>query len=156
MASLRGRRRTHAPAGDLLAVSVNNGSGSKIDYYADRAIDYDVRLGGDGEAIATATVTIANHAPTRGQPRYVIGPFIDGAAPGDQIPLTTVSCHQPCELLTATRDGTDVSLGTGSENRIPWLGDYRTIPAGDDGRVVAHLARRPTSGRGTRAADATT
>ena len=50
--------------GDLLSVSVNNVSGSKVDYYADRSIDYDVQLGGDGEAISTATVTIANHAPT--------------------------------------------------------------------------------------------
>lgn len=130
------------PAGDLLAVSVNNGSGSKIDYYADRTVDYDVRLGGDGEAIATATVAIANHAPTRGQPRYVIGPFIDGAEPGDQIPFTTVSCHQPCELLTATRDGADVTLAAGSENQIPWLGDYRTIPADETG--VLSLTWRAT------------
>ena len=121
------------PTGDLLSVSVNNGSGSKVDYYADRSVDYDVRLGGDGEAIATATVTIANDAPTHGQPRYVIGPYLDGAAAGDQIPLTTVSCHAPCDLLTATRDGADVSLSAGSENGIPWLGDYRTIPAGDEG-----------------------
>ena len=122
-----------APSGDVLAVSVNNGSGSKIDYYADRSVAYDVRLGGDGEAIATATVEIANHAPTHGQPRYVIGPFVDGAEPGDQIPLTTVSCHQPCELLSATRDGADVTLAAGSENQIPWLGDYRTVPAGETG-----------------------
>ena len=130
------------PPGDLLSVSVNNGSGSKVDYYADRSIEYDVQLGGDGEAISTATVTIANHAPTRGQPRYVIGPFLDGAAAGDQIPITSVSCHQPCELLTATRDGADVSLSRGSENGIPWLADYRTIPAGTDG--VLSLTWRAT------------
>ena len=122
--------------GDLLSVSVNNGSGSKIDYYADRSVDYDVRLGGAGEAIASATVTIANDAPTKGQPRYVIGPFLDGAAAGDQIPLTTVSCHAPCDLLTATRDGTDVALATGSENGIPWLADYGTIPAGGEGTLA--------------------
>ena len=130
------------PAGDLLSISVNNGSASKIDYYADRSIDYDVRLGSDGEAIATTAVTIANHAPARGQPRYVIGPSIDGAARGDQIPLTTVSCHRPCELLTATRDGADVAVATGSENGIPWLGDYRTIPAGETG--VLSLTWRAT------------
>ena len=44
-----------------------------------------------------------------------------------------MSCHAPCDLLTATRDGADVSLSAGSENGIPWLGDYRTIPAGDEG-----------------------
>ena len=66
-----------------------------MDYYARRSVTYDVQLGGDGEAIATTTVTLHNAAPTHGQPRYVIGPFIDGAHAGDQIPLTTVSCHCP-------------------------------------------------------------
>ncbi|MEP6758531.1 MAG: DUF4012 domain-containing protein [Actinomycetota bacterium] len=123
-------------AGDLLAVTVNNGSGSKVDYYAERAVDYDVQLGGEGEALATATVTIANDAPTHGLPRYVIGPYVDGADPGDQIPVTTVSCHQPCEVLRATRDGADVAVTTGSENGVPWLQDYRTIAAHDQGQLA--------------------
>ena len=121
--------------GDLFAVTVNNGSASKVDYYADRSIAYEVQLGGEGEAIATATVSIANEAPTHGQPRYVIGPFIEGAEAGDQVPLTTVWCHQPCEVLTAMRDGEDVAVATGSENGVPWLRDYRTIGAHDQGAL---------------------
>ncbi|MDP9184531.1 MAG: DUF4012 domain-containing protein, partial [Actinomycetota bacterium] len=125
-----------APAGDLLGVTVNNGSGSKVDFYATRTVAYDVQLGGDGEAISNATVTIANGAPSRGQPRYVIGPFLDGARAGDQLPLTTVSCHAPCELLSATRDDTPVGLASGSENGVPWLRDYRTIAAGATGTLA--------------------
>lgn len=121
------------PTGDIVGVTVNNGSGSKVDFYAQRTLTYDVQLGGDGEAIAAATVTIANRAPTHGQPRYVIGPFTDGARAGDEIPLTTVSCHAPCELLTGTRDGAPIELATGSENGVPWLRDYRTIAAGRTG-----------------------
>ena len=124
------------PGGDVVAVTVNNGSASKVDYYADRTVDYDVRLGGDGEALATATVTIDNDAPTRGQPRYVIGPFIRGAEPGDQVPLTTVSCHAPCELVAATRDGADIAVTPGTENGVPWLRDYRTIGARDSGTLA--------------------
>jgi hypothetical protein len=123
------------PDGDLLDVVVNNGSGSKVDFYATRTIDYDVQLGGQGEAISRATVSIANAAPTSGQPRYVIGPFLDGAAAGDQIPLTAVSCHEPCTLLEATRDGQPVDLAAGSENGVPWLRDYRTIDAGATGTL---------------------
>jgi hypothetical protein len=95
-----------------------------------------VQLGGDGEAISNATVTIANGAPSRGQPRYVIGPFLDGAQAGDQLPLTTVSCHAPCELLSASRDGVPVGLASGSENGVPWLRDYRTIPADETGTLA--------------------
>jgi hypothetical protein len=123
------------PAGDVMGVTVNNGSGSKIDYYAARTVDYDVQLGGDAEAIGTATVTIANDAPTTGQPRYVLGPFLHGAKAGDDIPLTTVSCHAPCELQSATRDGQPIGVTTGSENGVPWLRDYRTIPAGETGTL---------------------
>ena len=124
------------PSGDIVGVTINNGSGSKVDFYAERTVTYDVQLGGDGEAIATTTVTIANRAPTDGQPSYVIGPFIDGARAGDQVPLTTVSCHAPCELLSASRDDRPIELASGSENGVPWLRDYRTIPAGESGTLA--------------------
>jgi hypothetical protein len=123
------------PDGDVLAVIVNNGSGSKIDYYADRTVTYDVQLGGDGEAVSETTVTIANRAPTSGQPRYVLGPSLHGGAAGDQVPVTTVSCHDPCALRSAVRDGRPIALATGSENGIPWLRDYRAIGAGETGSL---------------------
>ena len=119
-----------------MGVTVNNGSGSKVDYYAARTVDYDVQLGGDGEAIGTANVTIANDAPTHGEPRYVIGPYVHGAHAGDNIPLTTVWCHASCELESATSDGEQqIGLAAGSENGVPWLRDYRTIPAGHTGTL---------------------
>lgn len=121
------------PAGDVAGVTVNNGSGSKVDYYAQRDVTYDVQLGGDGEAISTLTVTIGNDAPTRGQPRYVIGPYVDGAKPGDEIPFTTVWCHSPCNVIGGDRDGEPVELATGSENGVSWLRDYHTIAAGERG-----------------------
>lgn len=117
------------PVGDIAGVTVVNGSGSKVDFYASRSVDYDIQLGGTGEAIDTATVTIANDAPTSGQPRYVLGPYVDGAHAGDQIPLTSVWCHAPCALASATRDGSPISVDTGSENGVSWLRDATTIPA---------------------------
>jgi len=125
------------PAGDVMGVTVNNASGNKVDYYATRQVNYDVQLGGTGEAIGTATVTIANDAPTSGEPRYVIGPHpnLPDAKPGDQIPITRVWCHAPCALASATRDGKGIRVATGSENGVPWLQDYRTIPAGSTGTL---------------------
>jgi hypothetical protein len=125
------------PAGDIMGVTVNNASGGKVDFYSTRQVDYDVQLGGTGEAVSAATVTIRNGAPTSGEPRYVIGPNpnVPGAKAGDQIPITTVWCHAPCTLASATRDGKSVSVATGSENGVPWLQDYRTIPAGSTGTL---------------------
>jgi hypothetical protein len=123
------------PAGDVMGVTINNGSGSKIDYYATRTVNYDVQLGGDGESIGTAAVTIANDAPKTGQPRYVIGPYLDGAHAGDEIPLTTVWCHAECALQSAARDGQPIGMTVGSENGVQWLRDYRTIGAGDSGTL---------------------
>jgi len=125
------------PDGDILGVTINNASGNKVDYYATRQVKYDVQLGGTGEAISSATVTIENDAPTSGEPRYVIGPNpnLPGARAGDQIPITTVWCHAPCTLASATRDGRSIRVATGSENGVPWLQDYRTIPAGSTGTL---------------------
>jgi uncharacterized protein DUF4012 len=122
-------------AGDIDGVIVNNGSGSKVDYYARRDVMYDVQLGGAGESITNATITIDNDAPTSGQPRYVIGPYVEGAKPGDQTPFTSVWCHAPCDLRQASKDGASVEFSGGSENGLQWLRDYRTIPAGGRGTL---------------------
>ena len=90
LAGADGGLRASEP-GDVSAVIVNSGSGSKVDYYANREVDYDVQLGGSGEAIATTEVRIRNDAPTSGVPGYVIKPLADGD-PGDNIALVTMSC----------------------------------------------------------------
>jgi len=123
-----------APAqSDVAGVTVNNASGSKIDYYAVRHVGYDVRLGADHDAVADLTAQIENGAPTSGQPKYVLGPFVQDADAGDQIPLITEWCHDPCELVGARRDGHDVTVAPGTENGVGWYRDYRTIPAGQTG-----------------------
>jgi len=132
-----------APTGDLLSVTVDNGSGGKLDYYATRRLSYDVQLGGDGEAIATTDVEIVNAAPSQGEPRYVIGPFVHGAEAGELRPFTWLWCHQPCEVQQVERDGEASSLDDGSELGVPWYREYRSIPPGQTGHL--HVVTR-TSG----------
>lgn len=117
------------PGDDLLSVVVNSRSGSKIDYYATRTVDYDVQLGGDRQAFATTTVNIHNGAPKGGLPDHVVDPFVHGR-PGDNISLTTLSCRAPCTLISATRDGKAVGMRVGSELGYTWYQDFSTIPAG--------------------------
>src|SRR6266508_6411079 len=61
--------------GDLVSVGVNSAAGSKVDFYEQRDIRYSVVLDGDGSARATLELALSNHAPTSGQPAYVIGPI---------------------------------------------------------------------------------
>lgn len=124
-----------APPGDMVAVVVNSRSGSKVDYYAHRSVDYEVRLGGDAEAIGTTTVAIQNDAPDHGLPGYVIDPLAAGGEPGDNIALVTVSCPDPCDLIQARRDGQEQSMRVGSELGYPWYQDFFTIPAGETGTL---------------------
>lgn len=115
---------------DLLAVIVNSSAGGKVDYFARRTIRHEIELL-PGERVTTATrITLENHAPTSGQPRYVIGPHIAGARAGDSIPLVALFCGPDCRLATAERDGHPVSLKTGRELGYRLFRDYFTIPAG--------------------------
>jgi HAMP domain-containing protein len=116
--------------GDLLGIHLNDATGAKIDFYATRRIDHTVRLGGKGEAIATTTLTLGNEAPTRGEPRYVVGPFAEGLSEGDNRALATLSCHEPCTMVESLADGEAVALATGSEGGVPWFRDFGTIPPG--------------------------
>jgi len=124
-----------APDGDMVAVVVNSRSGSKVDYYARRTVDYDVALGGGLEAVGTTTVAIHNEAPDHGVPGYVIDPLAEGGEPGDNIALVTVSCPDPCDLVEAQRNGEDRGMRVGSELGFPWYQDFFTIPSGETGML---------------------
>jgi hypothetical protein len=113
--------------GDIAAVIVNAGAGGKIDFYSRRTIRHDVTLVQGGGARATTAITIKNEAPSSGQPRYVIGPFVGRA--GDNIPLIAVFCGRGCRLIRAYRDRVPVKLGAGEELGLRFFRDYFTIPS---------------------------
>ena len=120
---------------DVSAVIVNSGSGVKVDFYASRQVDYEVRLADDGEAIATTEVRIKNDAPTSGLPVYVIGPVAASAESGDNVSLVRILCPANCDLLTAERNGKEQALVEGTELGITWYQDFFTIPAGTTGSL---------------------
>jgi hypothetical protein len=130
--------------GDVAGVVVNAGAGAKVDFFATRTIRYDVTLLPGGAASATTTVAIDNEAPTSGQPRYVIGPWVGNA--GDNIPLVTVLCGGSCDLVGAERDGQEVSVRSGSELDTTFFRDYFTIPSKRERELVL---RTRTSGAWT-------
>ena len=147
---LPGRRSTApAPTGafarpegtDQVAVTVNNGSANKVDYYATRTVDATIQLGGDHEAYGSMDVAIANDAPDRGAPPLRARTVRRGPGTGRPVPLISAWCADPCELLEARRDGQDTLVNADVEDGMAVLPG---LPA-DRGR----RRRAPSASAGT-------
>lgn len=119
-----------AGPGDLLAIVENSSAGTKVDYYEDRAVRYEVDLWSGGSGQATADIRLTNGAPTTGLPRYVIGPNPAHAAAGEGGQLVSVYCGTGCRLEKAVRDGTQIGVWPGSELGHPFFEDYFRTPSG--------------------------
>jgi hypothetical protein len=133
------------PAGaddDLLSVVVNSGAGSKVDFYQEREVSYAVELEDDGSATADFELTLRNHAPTSGEPRYVIGPFrlkheyfgpilrtIDA---GESVALVNVYCGIDCVPREARLGGTDIGIRGGVDLEMRYLRHYYSIRSGEE------------------------
>jgi hypothetical protein len=128
--------RLLSPEGDFLAVVVNNASGGKMDYYAERSIRYGVTLRPDGSARARAEVEFRNNAPTQGQPAYVIGPhpFLD-TRPGDSVMIVQTYCAAACSMERTAIDGRPQEPVILEELGHPLSFAALRVPSKDIGRV---------------------
>ena len=127
------------PSGDFLSVVENSAGANKVDFYQDRSVSYTVDLGGDGWAHATADVRLTNHAPTTGQPGYVIGPRAGISKVGESRQLMNVYCGTGCRLESARRDGSRIPLWSGTEVGYPFYQDYYRTPSGDTSDLALAL-----------------
>ena len=135
--------------GDLLSVVQNNASATKFDFYEDRTVGVDVRLGADGAADARVDVRLANHAPTSGLPTDMLLPDVPNPRPGENVALLDVYCGA-CSLRTASLDGKAFTPDTGTEVGQRFFRSYQRIPSGTTSDVSygVRLARA-WSGQGT-------
>jgi hypothetical protein len=128
--------RLLSPPGDFLAVVVNNASGSKVDFYAERTVRYGVTLLPDGGARGHAEVEFHNAAPADGQPAYVIGPhpFTD-ADPGDSTMIVQTYCAPGCTFEdTGGAGNTDVPVVV-QELGHPLAFAGLRVPSGETARL---------------------
>ena len=126
--------------GDLVSVVVNSAAGSKVDFYEQRDIRYSVVLDGDGSARATLELALSNHAPTSGQPAYVIGPIpasgrvgpiLKRLEPGESVALVNVYCGPDCLPGEARLDGAPTTVGSAVDLGMRYVQDYYAIPSGE-------------------------
>jgi hypothetical protein len=80
-AGLSGRPgRVHANR--TIHVAVQNGSGSKMDWFVDPKVDVNVSVTPDGTAVVRTKVTMPNTAPVPTPPSEQFGPYLPGDPPG--------------------------------------------------------------------------
>jgi hypothetical protein len=119
------------PSGDFLALSLNNASATKIDYYLEQAIRYDVDLGPEGTGVADAQVRLTNGAPLGGQPSYVIGPHPRTTLVRGQSSLYVSIYSASTGLLESfRRDGHIETVGSQTELGYPVYPTTAEILAG--------------------------
>jgi hypothetical protein len=127
-----------AAPNDSFGATMQNGAGSKIDYFLHRTIRYVAHVDGrTGHVDARATLTLKNDAPRDGEPPYVIGnPF--HVRPGTN--RTILSIYSPYALKGATLDGKPLRLQAQTElGRNVWMAII-DIPQGGTSTVIVDLA----------------
>jgi hypothetical protein len=128
------------PSGDFLSVVQNNGGGQKIDYYAERRIEYRVALGNDGSARADLEVRLHNDAPDSGLPPYVIGPIPEVSAIGENAAIFSAYCPSDCSLEGARLNGRPGDLRSGTELGYRYYQGQIRVPSGESGTFATRFA----------------
>src|SRR4051812_36451876 len=134
------------------ALVVNNGAGSKLDYYLDRSVIYQPGDCSGGRRSTTVTVTLHNQAPTRGLPPYVVVRSdhpIWPPPPGTNRELATVYATDGSRLVHATLDGQDVTdqVLTAREQGHPMFSVDAEIPPQKSITWVLSLSEPQSAGR---------
>jgi len=130
-------RFADAPGGDHLDVRVSNAGGNKIDTFLSRSIDYAVDVDpATGTYAAVATIHLRNDAPAIWLPDYVIGNLFF-EPPGTSRMYAAV--YTPGTLVSASRDGMPLALGSQEELGGHAYGALLSIPSGTTTTIELHL-----------------
>ena len=94
----------------MFAITVNNLTSNRLDYYVRRTVAYDVTLLPGGRGRATATITFQNDSPRDPRDPALTALLQPHAGPedlalGETYELATVTCGANCRLAGASMDG---------------------------------------------------
>ncbi|MFF0065237.1 DUF4012 domain-containing protein [Streptomyces sp. NPDC005279] len=125
---------------------VNNGAGTKLDFYLDRTLEwYPGRCTAEGREV-TVKAVLANHAPPSGLPTYVTTRMDKpsyATHAGDNRLLVSYYATAGASLNRATIDGKTAFMSPGVERGHPVYTFDVELPAGSSRTVVLHLLEPP-------------
>lgn len=117
-----------------VAVTLNNDSQSKLDYYLHADVDY-ARTGCGATHSVTMTVRLTNGAPASGLPPYVVG---QSRPAGTEVLLVGAYASQGAHFGEVTVNGAPPFLRDGKDNGHAAYLVYATIHPGQTSVVVFH------------------
>jgi hypothetical protein len=139
---------TTAPFASL---SVDNASGSKLDYYLDRSLTYTAGSCSSDRRDSTITVRLLNAAPRQGLPEYVRLRTETNINNVEAVPrshlFVFVHATDGAALSGATLDGRPVQVGEGVERGHPVFFVDLILDPGVPRVINLRLSEPTTSGR---------
>ena len=139
-------------SGPFLSVVTQDVGGSKLGAYLKRSVRYDGKPTGEAidlgtgphlEEDATVTVALTNAAP-RGLPAYVTARADDPRSPAGQAKYwVSVYLGREGTLLSATLDGHELAIESGTEKGLAVFSSFLTIDRGATRTLVLHV-RQPS------------
>ena len=122
---------------DCFAVTVDNASGSKIDYYLDMKVDYSVEIEKNSNAArGIVEVTASNSSPSAGLPDYIIGNMV-GLPRGTN--RTLISIHSRLSFTQSSGPEVDSEWGFSHEQGHNVASVYVDIPPGQTIHLTVEL-----------------
>lgn len=132
------------PGQDLFSLTMNNLSGTKVDYYLQPTIDYEVTLLPDGEARGTARLTFENDGPPNPPPKALVPILAPGSGPSDLqadevFDQATITCGADCTLVDASIDATPLQMTTATLGGLDAFSTTIRIPPQGSTTLVVTL-----------------
>ncbi|HEX2149619.1 MAG TPA: DUF4012 domain-containing protein [Actinomycetota bacterium] len=118
---------------DYLMVVGQNAGGNKLDYYAQRRIDYSVDLTRPSDVRGVVQVQIANGAPTGAKPSYIMGPTLPNDFPGLNRTYTSIYMPRQTSVLGALMNGAPSGVESSTELGLGVASNFLEIPPQTNG-----------------------
>ena len=122
---------------DCFAVTIDNASGSKIDYFLDLKVDYSVEVArNSNEVKGTVSIAASNSSPSSGLPDYIIGNLV-GLPRGFNRML--ISIHSRLGYVRSTDPTDNLDWWFSSEQGHNVSSVYVDVPPGETVNLTVDL-----------------
>jgi hypothetical protein len=128
------------------ALTVQNLSGNKLDWYLDTSLHLEGTLPEGEPGKVRATIALANTAPPASSlPRYIVGPGSAVGAPPAGVERALVTLYPPFGSRLVQSSAADVLEGptSGTEGSRPYVAFIVDVPAGETRSVDLELTVAP-------------
>jgi hypothetical protein len=122
---------------DCFAVTIDNASGNKIDYFLDLKVDYSVEVArNSNEVRGMVSITAANSSPSSGLPDYVIGNMVGLPRGSNQM---LISIHSRLGYVRSTDPTDNLDWWFSSEQGHNVSSVYVDVPPGETVNLTVEL-----------------